>query len=95
MPAWILTALNMIRTALVGGTGRSLVTGAAAGQAGEALLGPLIGMPSFLGDGGEPKRRRRRRRALTASDKADIAFIASMLGKPAGKDFAVIIASRC
>jgi len=39
-------------------------------------------------------RRSRRRRALTASDRADIAFIASMLGKPAGKDFAVTLAAR-
>jgi len=36
--------------------------------------------------------RRRRRRALSKSDKADIAFIAGMLGKPAGRDFAMIVA---
>lgn len=36
--------------------------------------------------------RRRRKRALTKSDREDIAFIAGMLGKPAGKDFAMIVA---
>jgi len=40
------------------------------------------------------KKRRRRRRALTASDKADIAFISGTLGKPAGRDFAMIVAAR-
>jgi len=40
------------------------------------------------------RRRRRRRRALTASDRADIAFIAGILGKAAGKDIAAIIAAR-
>lgn len=46
----------------------------------------------FSGDG--TKRRRRRRRALTASDKADIAFISGTLGKPAGRDFAMVVAAR-
>lgn len=47
----------------------------------------------IFGDGDRTKRRRRRR-ALTASDKADIAFISGTLGKPAGKDFAMIVAAR-
>lgn len=38
--------------------------------------------------------RRRRRRALTLSDRADIAFISGTLGKPAGRDFAMIVAAR-
>jgi len=38
--------------------------------------------------------RRRRRKALTQSDKADIAFISGTLGKPAGRDFAMIVAAR-
>lgn len=36
--------------------------------------------------------RRRRKRALTKSDREDIAFISGMLGKPAGRDFAMIVA---
>ncbi len=36
--------------------------------------------------------RRRRKRALTKSDREDIAFVAGMLGKPAGRDFAMIVA---
>jgi len=66
----------------------SKATLAIVGAAAAADLGPFsdggIGIP----------RRRRRRRALTASDKLDIAFIAGTLGKPAGKDFAMIVASR-
>jgi len=41
---------------------------------------------------GLPPLRTRRKRALTKSDREDIAFIAGMLGKPAGKDFAMIVA---
>lgn len=40
------------------------------------------------------KIRRRRRRTLTASDRADIAFIAGVLGKPAAREVAAIIAAR-
>jgi len=71
--------------------------GAAAGQ---ALADPAGGLlPGFGGGGGGARvspegflisgRRRRRRRALTASDRADIAFIAGALGPAAGKSFAV------
>lgn len=45
------------------------------------------GLPPLIG-------RRRRKRALTNSDKADIAFISATLGKPAGRDFAMIVAAR-
>lgn len=38
------------------------------------------------------RTRHRRRRALSKSDKEDIAFVAGMLGKPAGRDFAMIVA---
>jgi len=71
--------------------------GAAFAGAQQALTGG-IGEPggfagfSFTGDG--KPRRRRRRRALTASDKADIAFISGTLGKPAGRDFAMVVAAR-
>jgi len=41
-----------------------------------------------------PHRRRRRRRALTATDRADIAFVTGILGKTAGKEIAAIIAAR-
>jgi len=39
-------------------------------------------------------RRSRRRRALTASDKSDISFMAAVLGQPAAKQFALILAAR-
>jgi len=88
MPAWLIAALAMLRTAAVGTPGRALVTGVGAG----ALVPDGIGFPGF---GGEDRpRRRRRKRALTASDRADIAFITATLGKPAGANFAAIIAAN-
>jgi len=87
MPAWLAAALRL----LVGSPGRALATGAG--------VGALVGLPDFgipgvdLFPNGKP-RRRRRRRALTASDRADIAFIAGMLGQPAGRQFAMLIGSR-
>jgi len=86
MGALLLLARNAV-SFFTGRTGLAL-TGAAA-----ALdIGPFGGG----GDGGGPHlhARRRRRRALTASDKADIAFISGTLGKPAGRDFAMIVAAR-
>ena len=67
----------------------------AAGVGGGLLGTGGLGIPGvdLFPDGAKP-RRRRRRRALTASDRADIAFIESILGKPAGKSFAMIIATR-
>lgn len=38
------------------------------------------------------RMRHRRKRALSKSDREDIAFISGMLGKPAGRDFAMIVA---
>lgn len=63
------------------------------GRAAPALGAGAAGFA--LGDlGDQVPRRRRRRRALTMSDRNDIAFIAATLGAPAGKQFALIIASR-
>lgn len=61
-----------------------------------AASGALGGLLGGLGGGDDDHvhRRRRRRRALTASDKADIAFVSGTLGKPAGRDFAMIVAAR-
>lgn len=82
--------LALARAVLAGLTSKAgLVTtaGAAAFDVGPFGNGEFGG-----GDGSKP--RRRRRRALTASDKADIAFISGTLGKAAGKDFAMIVAAR-
>ena len=99
MPAWLLGALALLApTAIRGGTalaraargrGGALALGGAAG----AVAGS-VGIPGVDLFGDEPKRRRRRRRALTASDRADIAFIAGLLGPTAGKNFALTIATR-
>jgi len=63
--------------------------------AGSTLESGLAPGPGFFGIGGDGRpRRRRRRRALTASDKADIAFIAGTLGDAAGRKFAMIVAAR-
>lgn len=88
MPAWLLAALAMLRSAAVGTPGRALVTGIGGG----ALLPDGFSFPGFGGD--ERPKRRRRKRALTASDRADIAFITATLGKPAGANFAAIIAAN-
>jgi len=85
--AWLSSALALLRTVAFGGPGRALVTGAVGGEVLENL-----GVP-FFRDGEGPKRRRRRR-ALTASDRADIAFIASIISKAEAGRFATIIATR-
>lgn len=91
MPIWLTSALVLLR-GVAGAVRRipraALLAGAgAAGGAG--LADPRGGLlPGFGGDEDRP-RRRRRRRALTASDRADIAFISGTLGPKAGKDFAV------
>jgi len=89
MPAWLASALRM----LVGTPVRAVGTGAVAGTVASTFLGaPGIPGVDLFPDG--KSRRRRRRRALTASDRADIAFIAGMLGQPAGRQFAMLIGSR-
>jgi len=87
MPGWLISALR-----LIGGTpARAAITGASLGAVGADIIPSF---PSILGgDDGRP-RRRRRRRALTASDRADIAFITGILGTTAGKNFALLIATR-
>jgi len=98
MPPFMLSALALIAR------GTAVIRGAALGTPTRAL-GTGLGVGSLLG-GGIPgvdlfpetgmlrRRRRRRRRALTASDRADIAFIAGLLGSTAGKNFALTIATR-
>lgn len=99
MPAWLIAALALLRSGLIGTPLRGLATGAGLGTLigpaiPEALGGPAGGGGFFdFGGGGKP-RRRRRRRALTASDRADIAFISATLGAKAGRDIAAIIVSR-
>jgi len=101
MPAWILAALRLLGGGFAAGTGLEL----AQRQFGDPeddfrfaqgdLLGGGVNQLRRLTRGGlESGRRRRRRRALTASDRADIAFIAGMISKAAAKDFAVQLAAR-
>lgn len=88
MPAFIASALALLRSATLGTPARALLTGAGLGG-----LVAEVGVPGvdlFPG----ARRRRRRRRALTASDRADIGFITGLLGKPAGKEFAIVISTR-
>lgn len=91
MPAWLAAALIAARQIAVGTPGRAALTGLGAGSLLPDI--PGLGIPGFGGNGDKPKRRRRRR-ALTASDRADIAFIAGLLGTTAGKNFALTIATR-
>jgi len=110
MPPWLQAALVLLGSGIaqevgaqVGRTGRDLVQHFQ--TAGTGMLPSLPGLSGFGGSQELPgihidafgrviKRRRRRRRALTASDRADIAFIAGILGKVAGKEIAAIIAAR-
>jgi len=86
MPAWIAAAMRLLAPIVP------------RGRAGAAALG--VGAGSFLPDFGifggddDKPRRRRRRKALTASDRADIAFIEATLGKAAGRSFAMLVVSR-
>jgi len=93
MAAWLLGALALLAPFAVRGgqLARRAGVPALAGAAG--IAAGNIGIPG-IDLFPEEKRRRRRRRALTASDRADIAFIESILGKAAGKSFAMIIATR-
>jgi len=92
MPAWLLAAAALLRTALFGTRVRTGITAAGAALAipGGASLGDIFG----IGGEEEMKKRRRRRRALTQSDRNDIAFIAATIGKAAAGSFAVQLATR-
>ena len=101
MPAWLIGALGMLGVRSAGGQlvrrGARALLPAAAGGAIFGAASELVGAGGFGGFGGgddEPRKRRRRRRALTASDRADIAFITGLLGPSAGKNFALTIATR-
>ena len=101
MPPFILSALALLARAAVSARGLAFGTPARAALTGVgigSLLpgGGSLGIPGIdlFPDGGGRRRRRRRRRALTASDRADIAFIAGLLGTTAGKNFALTIATR-
>ena len=108
MPPWIIAAMRLLGTGLAFGAGSEIIAGQLAGV--PTAPGPLAlaadlsrrgaGGFSAVVHPGTPhdmlmhRRRRRRRRALTASDKADIAFIAGILGKAAGGRFAVALGAR-
>jgi len=93
MPAWLVSALRMLGAGLAAGTGFEIAEGVLDTGVG-GFTGRSTGQGFFGLGGGEPRKRRRRRRALTASDRADIAFIVGLLGPAAGKNFAVTLAGR-
>ena len=101
MPAWLLAAMRMLGLGAASGAGFALAEGlgdrsspSPFGAGGGVQLAGGHAPMRLDRFGHEVHRRRRRRRALTASDKADIAFIAGTLGKAAGAQFAVGLASR-
>jgi len=93
MASWLIQAIRVLTT---------LGAGAAIGEAlnggGRGSVIPLVPDVLERAVGLHPaqpdQKRRRRRRALTASDRADIAFVAGMISKAAAKDFAVQLAAR-
>lgn len=94
MPIWLVSALALLGARFGGPAVGALarrVAPTAIGVGGGIAAGELIG---GLFDGDGRPQRRRRRRALTQSDRNDIAFITATLGAPAGKQFAMIIASQ-
>jgi len=94
MPAWIIAALALLAPLATRALPLARRALPLAGAAGAGALVSGVGIPGVDLFPEEMKRRRRRRRALTASDRADIAFIEGILGKAAGKSFAMIIAAR-
>jgi len=86
--AALLALAREVARRLAGGAGRRALIGGGVGGGLSQIL------PGFGDDGDGRRRRRRRRNVLTASDRADIAFIAGSLGKAAGRDFAMIVAAR-
>jgi len=99
MPAFMLSALAMLarggaaaRGTFFGTPARAALTGAGIGSLVPGGAG--FGIPGIDLFPDAKKRRRRRRRALTASDRADIGFITGLLGKAAGKEFSIVIATR-
>lgn len=98
MPPFIVSALALLaragvslRAAALGTPARAALTGAGVGGLASGGI-PFVDL--FPDGGGARRRRRRRRRALTASDRADIAFIAGLLGPTAGKNFALTVVTR-
>ena len=106
MPAWLVQAMRLLLGGL--GAGAAFEIGQSAIESGTqggerpgrsdinalARLGNIALPGDPFGGGGAAPRRRRRRRALTASDKADIAFIVGLLGPAAGKQFSTTLAAR-
>jgi len=100
LSAWLAQAIRMAAGGLAFGVGSEVVAPALFDRGAGA-----VGIAQSVGDirarvtridprTGLPVKRRRRRRALTASDKADIAFIVGLLGKTAGSHFAVSLGAR-
>jgi len=95
MPAWLLAALALMAplgARAIGPLARRV--GPLALAAGAGGVAGAVGIPGVDLFPDDKPRRRRRRRALTASDRADIAFITGLLGPTAGKNFALTIATR-
>jgi len=86
--------LALARSVLIGGPGRALVTGAAAGQAVDQLdflpgIGALRGL---LGD--EKKHRHRRRKMFTDTDLAQFAAAEAIGGKKTASALMMIRAAK-
>lgn len=105
MPVWLISALRMLASGLAVGAGAEAAVRAIPGGLGgiqasqisgpDLDFGQGLGIPHPFGLGPHTgKRRRRRRRALTASDRADIAFITGLLGPSAGSKFAAVIGAK-
>jgi len=97
MPVWLIQALMALKNAAIGGPGRAVLTGAAAGIGLADPAGGLLPFSPFgnvFGGGGDQPKRRRRKRLLTQQMKEDISYIAAVMGAPAAKQATLIAVSR-
>jgi len=104
MPSWLIAALRLLAAGAAAGAGAEVaiqgIPGGLGGEGGGLALPafqtqtPGTGWVDHHGVWHERRHRRRRRRALTASDRADIAFITGLLGPSAGSKFAAIIGAK-
>jgi len=86
--------IALARSVLIGGPGRALATGAAAGSATGIDFLPGIGtLRGLFGDDGKPHRRRRRK-MFTNTDIAQFAAAESIAGKAAARSLMMIRAAK-
>lgn len=86
--------IALARTVLIGGPGRALATGAAAGSATGLDFLPGIGTIRGLLSGGDKPHRHRRRKMFTDTDLAQFAAAEGIAGRKAAATLMMIRAAK-